>query len=321
MSNLFTRLSTAFLIGLLILNPALADKAGALKASYTAEKVSESVYVIHGPLGLPDPSNQGFMNNPAFVIGDNGIIIIDAGGTAQTGDMVLALIKTISDLPVVATFSSHIHGDHWLANQAITDAYPDVRHFAHPKLIEQASAGEGQSWVDLMMTLTEGASAGTAFLAPKHSTDEGQKHTIEGKTFSVYHDELAHTNTDIGIFLEGENVLFMGDTVMGGRLGRLDDGNFKGLIAFLDRMLALNASVVVPGHGQSGDQTVLLAYKNVMETIFDTVKVEYENGLADFEMKPLIIEKLPNIAQWSDLEEALGKLISLAYLEVEDDSF
>jgi len=99
-----------------------ADRAGPIMADYKATQISASSYVIHGSLETPTPGNQGFMNNPAFIIGDAGVIVIDAGATLQVGELLLKIIKSISDLPVVATFSTHIHGDHWLGNQALTEA-------------------------------------------------------------------------------------------------------------------------------------------------------------------------------------------------------
>ena len=108
---------------------------------------------------------------------------------------------------------------------------------------------------------------------------------------------------------------------MNNRLGRLDDGNFKGLIAFLDRMLTLDAQVYVPGHGATGSKQVVENFRGLLETIYSTVEEQYENGLADFEIKPLVIEKISDPAAWTDLDESLGKLVSLAYLEAEEDAF
>ena len=296
-------------------------KAGPITAEYTAKQISPSTYVIEGPLASPTPQNQGFMNNPAFIIGDSGIIVIDAGATVQVGDLLLKTIKGMSDLPVVATSSTHIHGDHWLGNQAIVEAYPDALHYAHPNMIEQANNGEGEAWVATMETLTEGASAGTIYASPNTEINNGDVITIEGKTFSIYHDEIAHTDSDIAIRFDDERVIFFGDTVINRQLRRLDDGNFKGLIAFLDRMLAVEADVYVPGHGETGSIQVVEDFKQVIETIFYTVKEEYENGLADFEIKPIVEEKIGGAARWTDSDEALGKIVSLAYLEVEEDAF
>ncbi len=324
LKSILTTLSTLGLSFALLSSQVLyaeAEKAGPILAEYHAKQISDSTYVIEGPLESPTPENQGFMNNPAFIIGDAGIIVIDSGATVQVGDLLLKTIKGVSDLPVVATFSTHIHGDHWLGNQAIAKAYPDAVHYAHPNMIEQANNGEGQSWVDSMNTLTEGASAGTVFVSPDTAINDGDKITLEGKTFTIYHDEIAHTNTDIAIRFDDEQVLFFGDTVINRQLRRMDDGNFKGLIAFLDRMLAIDADVYVPGHGEVGSVQIVKDFKQVIETIFDIVKEEYENGLADFEIKPIVEEKIGGAQRWIDADEALGKIVSLAYLEAEEDAF
>lgn len=316
-------LSVSLTISLLfaLATNAETQKAGPIKAEYTAKQVSPSSYVIEGPLESPTPQNQGFMNNPAFIIGDNGIIVIDAGATVQVGDLLLKTIRKISNLPVVATFSTHIHGDHWLGNQAIADAYPAALHYAHPNMIEQANGGEGDAWVATMDSLTEGASAGTIYVSPTNEINDGDTISIEGKTFSIYHDEIAHTDTDIAIRFDDEHVLFLGDTVINQQLRRLDDGNFKGLIAFLDRMLAVEADVYIPGHGEPGSIKIVKDFKQVIETIFYTVKEEYENGLTDFEIKPIVEEKIGGSTRWLDSDEALGKIVSLAYLEAEEDAF
>ena len=102
-------------------------------------KLNDQVYVMHGPLEEPSKANQGFMNNPGIIVGKNGIIVIDPGSTYSVGKNVLQEIKKISSLPVVAVFNTHIHGDHWLANQAIKEAYPEAEIYAHPQMIKQAN--------------------------------------------------------------------------------------------------------------------------------------------------------------------------------------
>lgn len=315
-------LAGALIAGALFLTPsAQGDKAGSIERDYPLKQISPSSYVIEGPMELPNPGNQGFMNNPAFVIGDAGIVVVDAGSTVQVGEMLLKKIKSISELPVVATFSTHIHGDHWLGNQAIAEAYPEAVHYAHPKMIEQANAGEGANWVSIMESLTEGASAGTRVVSPDTEVDDGEALTVAGRRFSIYHDEIAHTVTDIAIQFDDEKVLFAGDTVLNRQLRRMDDGNFKGLIGFLERLIALDADVYVPGHGETGTVQVAKDFKQVVEIIFNTVSEEYENGLSDFEIKPIVAEKIGGAEHWTDADEALGKIVSLAYLEAEEDAF
>ena len=91
-----------FLSGLLLAivsMPLLASKAPAIKGDWQAQEVASGVYVIHGPLETPNLSNQGFMNNPGFVVTDAGVVVVDPGGSVQTGEMVLDRIAEITDQP------------------------------------------------------------------------------------------------------------------------------------------------------------------------------------------------------------------------------
>lgn len=298
-----------------------AKKGPPLAAKYTADRITDAVYVIHGPVADPGVENQGFMNNPAFVLTDAGVVVIDPGSSVQSGEMVIEKIREVTDQPVVATFSSHIHGDHWLGNQAIREVWPDAKLYGHPNLISLVDAGEGQAWVDLMLRLTEGATSGTSVVAADIAVNDGDSISIGGKTFAIHHTGKAHTTSDIVVHVVEEDVLFLGDNAMNRRLGRIDDGSFKGLIAVLKKAIDINGKHYVPGHGPSGGKEVAEQFLLLVSTIYETVQKEYENDLADFEMKPVIVSKLDQWKDWQGFEHGIGKFISLAYIEVEEDAF
>ena len=83
------------------------------------------------------------MNNPAFVVSDEGVVVIDPGSSLQVGEMLLARIEKVTDKPILAVFNSHIHGDHWLGNQAIRDRYPEVPIYGHDRVGPKILAGAG----------------------------------------------------------------------------------------------------------------------------------------------------------------------------------
>ena len=298
-----------------------SDRAPAIKAEYSADKITDSVYVIHGPLGMPSPENQGFMNNPGIVITTAGTVIIDPGASVQSGEMVMARVRELTDKPVVAVFNTHIHGDHWLGNQAVRAQYPDAKIYGHPRLIEAIANGEGESWVGLMETLTEGASKGTVVVAADHPVDHGDVLVIGDKTFRIIHNGQAHTLTDIMLKIEEDSIVFLGDNGLSGRAPRMDDGSFAGSIAACDLALAENATHYVPGHGQTDDAKIVEVFKNYLSTLYGVVQQGYDEGLPDYEIKPAAEQALGDFAGWNGFSEGLGKLVSLAYIEVEAASF
>lgn len=299
----------------------VAKKGPPLAAKYTADKITDAVYVIHGPVADPGVENQGFMNNPAFVLTQAGVVVIDPGSSVQSGEMVIEKIREVTDQPVVATISTHIHGDHWLGNQAIREAWPNAKLYAHPNLISLVDEGEGQAWIELMLRLTEGATSGTTVVAADTPINDGDRISIGGKTFAIHHTGKAHTTSDIMVHVVEEDVLFLGDNAMNHRLGRIDDGSFKGLMTALEKAIDINSKYYVPGHGATGGKEVAEKFLLLVSTLFEAVKIEYENDLADFEMKPVIVSQLDQWKDWQGFEHGIGKFISLAYIEVEEDAF
>lgn len=283
-----------------------------------AKQVAPDTWVITGPLGEPSVANQGFMNNPGWVIAGDQIVVIDPGSSVQAGRMVVEAIRKTSSLPVTAVYNTHIHGDHWLGNQAILEAWPNAVLHAHPDMIARARAGEAETWVRLMDQMTRGYTQGTQAAVPTVATSDGLVSKFGNRSFRVISSNDAHSKTDIMILVDN-GVLFTGDNVLNGRVGRLDDGTFKGNIAAIERGLAAGPRVVVPGHGVTGGPEVLKAQRSYFRTLYDTVKAEYDAGKSDFEMKPAVVGKLGAYRKWDGFDAVVGRHISLAVLEIEQE--
>ncbi len=249
---MFRRLN--FILLILISSSLPAAKAPAISTGYAADKIAEDVYVIHGPLETPNPANQGFMNNPGIVITPVGVVVIDPGGSVQSGEMVIRHIGKLTDKPVVAVFDSHVHGDHWLGNQAFVEKYPDVTIYAHPEMIKAVKQGAGDEWMVMAMRMTEGAVEGTSVVNATTPVDNGDSIEIGGLHFNIYHNGKAHTHTDIMVHIPEREVMFLGDNAAVNRLIR-NEGSVKGNIAALEDAIKTRTKVFVPGHGPAGDIT------------------------------------------------------------------
>jgi len=307
--------SLAFLGGLL---PSLS--AGAVK-DYPFEKVAENTWVIHGPLEMPSAANQGFMNNPGVVLTSEGAVIIDPGSSLQAGEMVLRMLKAVSKKPVIAVFNTHIHGDHWLGNQAIRSAWPDAPIYGHTAMLAMIRDGSGDTWVELMDKLTEGATQGTRVVGPDHALADGDTIKIGDKTFRIHHYGQAHTRTDIMIEVVEDGVVFLGDNVTSKRIPRMTDGNFSGNISSVDKILKTGASTWVPGHGQTGDAAMVKAYRDYLAAVYAAAKQAFDEDLDSSDVKPIALKATTEYRDWAGYEEELGPHGAQAYMEVEAAEF
>jgi glyoxylase-like metal-dependent hydrolase (beta-lactamase superfamily II) len=297
------------------------QKAAPLKGDWNPDEVADGVYVIHGPTELPSPANQGFMNNPAFIIGETGVVVIDPGSSVQVGEMVLARIGRITDKPVLAVFNSHVHGDHWLGNQAIRAKYPDVPIYGHERVGPRVLQGAGTEWVELMLRMTENATAGTEIVRPDHPVTDGDSIEIDGMTYAIMNTDKAHTDTDIMVHVPEKELIFLGDNAGHGRILRLEGGSFPGNVEALEIALATGAKVFVPGHGPTGGPEVAERYRDYLDTIYTTAQAGVDEGLSDFELRPLLLPKLKPWQQWAGFDIELGPHINGAYLEAEAAAF
>lgn len=308
--------SSIFLLFIYVTNISASEITG-----YPVKKIANNTYVVHGPLEIPNKINQGFMNNPGFVITKTGVVVIDPGSSVQVGRMLLSKIKKLTKKPVTHVFNTHIHGDHWLGNQAFLEEYSKVVIIAHPEMIKRAKAGAAEQWVAVMSKLTEGATKGTRAVIPNKVIKNKESLKIGGIQFRIHAPNEAHSFTDIMIEVVEESVVFLGDNVLYKRLPRMDDGTFKGNVKACQLAIAIGAKTYVPGHGQSGGKEIIVPFMNYLRIVYAEAGKHYEKGLADYEMKPKILLKLQDYFKWSGFNQEVGKHISLAISEYEKDAF
>ncbi len=315
------------LLLLLCCTPLLAqahdiDTPGTI-ADLPLEAISERIHVVHGTQVLPNPATRGFMNNPAAILTDNGIIVIDPGSSVEIGRELLDKLRAVSTHPVIAVFNTHVHGDHWLGNQALRERYPDVPIYAHVRMLQHVAAGAGDDWIGRLTTMTEGAVAGTRAVGPSIGLKGGETLKLDGITLRIHHTGHAHTDHDLMIEVVEDSALFCGDIVASGRVPNSDvpqDASFKGTLSAIEQLLQSPATLFIPGHGRSGGRDIPQASLDFLRILTGSVSRYYQQDMADFEMKPLVLRDLHAYRDWHNFDD-LGRVISYVYQEVEVDSF
>lgn len=288
----------------------------------TAKQITEKVYVAHGPQAFPNPQTAGFMNNPAFIVTSAGVVVIDPGSSVQIGRKLLRVIARVTDQPIVAVFNTHVHGDHWLGNQAIQEAYPQVTIYAHQRMREHIAAGAGETWVALFKQLTEGATDGTQIVAPNTGLQGGEHIQIGATKLVIHHTGKAHSDNDIMIEVPDQSVLFTGDILANQRIqsARPQDSNIYGQIRAVEHALGTPSQWFVPGHGHTGQRRIAEQQRVFLNSLLAAVERYYEQGLSDFEMVDAVKQQLSEYQHWHNFNE-LGRVISYVYLNVEENAF
>lgn len=290
---------------------------------YPLDRVSKHIYVVHGTQELPNPKSRGFMNNPAAIVTDAGVIIIDPGSSAEIAKQLLLKIREVSVKPVIAVFNTHVHGDHWLGNHGIREIYPEVPIYAHKRMIERVNDGDGEDWVKLFMDMTKGAIAGTKVVGPNIGLTGGEELSLGEIKLKIHHTGHAHTDHDLMIEVIEDKGLFFGDIVAAKRVPNSDvpqDANFKGTITAIKTLLNRPIDIYIPGHGDSGGREVPQSSLDFLEMLHSSVTKYYSQGLESFEMKDKVKADLSQYKNWNNFIE-IDRVINFVYQEVEQDNF
>ena len=136
---------------------------------------SKHVWGVIARESMPTEEDLGLFTNTYFVVTKKGVVMYDTGASVQIGEMLIRQIRAVTQKPVVAVVNSHWHGDHWLGNQAFTDAYgKDLPIYALAGCREGVAGAIGQEWEKRLLAWTNQAVRGTRAVIPNKDIVHGQ---------------------------------------------------------------------------------------------------------------------------------------------------
>jgi cyclase len=245
-------------------------------------QIADGIYLFRtAPYG-----EVGLDGNSIAIIGDDGVLVFDTNGTPAAAAAVLAQIRTLTSQPVRYVVNSHWHWDHWYGTEAYTQAFPGVKVIAHektkammagpaidfnkPGLDQQLPAYLAQLEQRIVKAeaatppaanlpqLKQALADGRFFLQQKSSVH----HTLPNQTFTdkltltigdrevqVLHRDRAVTPGDAFLYLPKEKIVITGDLLVNPVSFALSSYP-SGWIRTLEYIDSLDASIMIPGHGE-----------------------------------------------------------------------
>ena len=246
------------------------------------QQIADGIYLFRtAPYG-----DVGLDGNSIAIVGSGGVLVFDTNGTPSAAAAVLAQIRTLTSQPVRYVVNSHWHWDHWYGTEVYTKAFPGLNVIAHEKTkmmmagpaiefnrpglerqlpgylasLEQriakaeATAPPTANLPQLKQALADGRS----FLEQKNSVH----HTLPNQTYTgtltlrlgnreiqVMHHDRAITPGDSFLYLPKEKIVIAGDLLINPVTFALSSYP-AGWIKTLEYIDSLDASIIVPGHGE-----------------------------------------------------------------------
>lgn len=213
-----------------------------------AQQVAPTAWYVEGVSALGSPANQNFISNAGFVVTPAGVVVIDALGSPALAERLAGEIRKITPLPITHVIVTHYHADHIYGLQAFKAL--GARVVAHraakvymnsetARLRLEASREELAPWVNESTRLVEA----------DEWLDGDQTLRVGGLDFQIRIVGPSHTPEDLVVYVPAQKVLFAGDLVFRSRIPYVGQADSRQWIAALEKLLAFDAAVIVPGHG------------------------------------------------------------------------
>lgn len=191
---------------------------------------------------------EGGGGNSGVIVGDKGVIVVDAKTTPAAAQALIAEVAKITPKPITHVIITHSDGDHVNGLAGFPDGLKIIAH-ANNKLEQQAVYLYAAVEIDGGRCLPP-ANRLPNLVVMKDKVDT----TIDGVKLSFRHFGPAHTSGDLVVYLPDEKIAFTGDLLTSTVLVHPEkNGSLDGWFKNAEGLLALDATGYVGGHARELD--------------------------------------------------------------------
>ena len=260
------------------------EKSAAEPSLFTLRPLGNNVYAA-----IDNPKSSAG-SNAGFVIGEDGVAVIDTFQDAQAAEQLLAEIRKLTRLPVKFVVNTHYHLDHVTGNGvfaqagAVIVAQENVRAWIHTENLKFFGANikpEQKSWI-------------AGLVAPNVVYDSSVDLYLGSRKILVRYFP-GHTGGDSVVIIPDAQVVFTGDLFWRKTLPNLIDGT-------TDKWAETDAKITaewpkaafVSGHGDVGNAAEVTEFRGYLTDLRGMVAQSIKNGLSG---DALVNAVLPQLQQ------------------------
>jgi glyoxylase-like metal-dependent hydrolase (beta-lactamase superfamily II) len=260
------------------------------------------VEVAPGVFVVPD-GRAPLVPNVGVVVGDRAALVVDTGIGSRSGAIVRAIARELAGARPLSLTLTHFHPEHGYGAQAFGGATIVYNRAQRDELRDK-----GQGYVAMFRGLGEDVAReleGVELVQPHVVYDGAAELDLGGRIVELRSLGPAHSRGDQVVFLPDERILFTGDLVETRSFPIFPffpphdvDVDGRAWIAVLEALERLGPRVVVPGHGEIGDRTLLAATRGYL-TLLDaeTARLGADGRDGDAivaELEPRLRERYPD---------------------------
>jgi glyoxylase-like metal-dependent hydrolase (beta-lactamase superfamily II) len=221
-----------------------------------------------------------------LVVGGQCCLVVDTGRDEVHGAELAAAIRQITSLPWTALIT-HAHWDHFFG----TASFLPISVWAHERCREVIAARaeemreRGIAYYAETGDLTSSVALRTArAIEPTDSFIEHVVIDLGDRNVALSHLGRGHTDNDVVADVKDQAVIFAGDLVEQGAPPAIGADAYPAeWPATLDRLLAFEPEIVVPGHGRPVDAGFVRTQRGELEVVADLVRAVSVGELSEAE--------------------------------------
>jgi glyoxylase-like metal-dependent hydrolase (beta-lactamase superfamily II) len=249
--NLSKALASALALTGLAASVSASAQGGFGPQELAITQVREDIYMIRSAAS----------GNITVLVSDDGVLLIDTKFENEY-DRYMELLRTVTDKPVRYVINTHMHPDHTGGNARLEGIDADIVATENARRRLSASQPAG---------------------LPAITFDDHARIWFGGKPLDLYYLGRGHTDGDLVILMPEDGIVFTGDLFAGYEPNiRLIDynggGSLKEWSGTLQKVLALEFDVVIPGHSGPTDRAMLQQYLDETVRMQDLIREMHGTG-------------------------------------------
>lgn len=290
---------------------AFASQADLDEKQARFEELAEGVYCLTAE---GDP-------NSGVVVGDDGVMVIDARATPAMARELVGHIRTVTDKPVRHVVLTHYHAVRVLGASGY-GADTIIASDATCDLIVERGEQDMASEIQRFPRLFKAVETVPGLTWPSIVFRDRLVVWMGRREVHIVHAGRGHTKGDSIVWLPKEKVMFSGDLVEFGATPYCGDAYFTDWPGTLDGLSAYGAQAMVPGRGEAlrmpGDvETALKETRGFITDVAAVVKEGVEAGRTLKQVYETAMEMLePRYGGWVIFQHCMPFNVTRCYDEM-----
>jgi glyoxylase-like metal-dependent hydrolase (beta-lactamase superfamily II) len=276
----------------------------------TFAKLGEGVYCLTAE---GDP-------NSGVIVGDDGVMVIDARATPAMARQLVDLIRTVTDKPIKYVVLTHYHAVRVLGASGY-GAEHIIASEATRELIVERGRHDMKSEIGRFPRLFRAVETIPGLTWPTITFKTAMTIWMGKREVRLLHLGAGHTRGDAVVWLPREKILFSGDLVEEGATPYCGDAYLAEWPHTLERLKKLGARKLVPGRGEAmmtarASRRAIEATQGFVRTMTAAIKAGVRRRQSLKQVYDSTVAKLkPRYGNWVIFEHCLPFNVTRGYDE------